>query len=83
MVLPTSSVDNDVIEINEEHAFADKDGKDGVFHALECVACIRQAKRHAGEVEQPTSCAECGLVGVRRLYKGICQYPEAKSRKVK
>ena len=67
MILPSGNVDNDVVEINEENAFIDKAGKDGVFHALECDADIRQAKRHAGELEQPASCAECSLVGVQRL----------------
>ena len=56
-----------LVEINEEDTFTDKADKDGVCHALECVAGIRQAKRHTGELEQPGSCAECGLVGVRRL----------------
>ena len=67
MVLPSGIVDKDVVEINEKDAFADKADKDGVCHALECVAGIRQAKRHAGELEQPASCAECGLVGIKRL----------------
>ena len=67
MVLPSGSVDKDVVEINEEDAFTDKADKDGVCHALECVAGIRQAKRHAGELEQSASCAECSLVGVQRL----------------
>ena len=67
MVLPSGSVDKDVVEINEEDAFNDKADKDGVCHALECVAGIRQAKRHAGELEQPTPCVERGLEGVRRL----------------
>ena len=67
MVLPSGSVDKDVIEINEDEAFTDKGGEDGVYHALECVVGIRQAKHHAGELEQPTSCVKCGLVGVRRL----------------
>ena len=39
MVLPSGRVDKDVIEINED-TFADKGGKDGVSHALECVANI-------------------------------------------
>ena len=67
MVLPSGNVDKDVVEKSEEDAFTDKADKDGVCHALECVANIRQAKRHAGELEQPVSCAECGLVTVRRL----------------
>ena len=68
MVLQSGSVDKDVLEINEEDTFTDKVGKDGVCHALECVAGIRQAlKRHVGELEQPASCAECGRVGIRRL----------------
>ena len=67
MVLPSGSVDKDVVEISEEDTFTDKAGKDGVCHALECDVGIRQEKRHAGELEQSASCAECGLVGVRRL----------------
>ena len=66
MVLPSGRVDKDVIEINED-TFVDKGGEDGVFHALECTTVIRQAEWHASELEQPASCAECGLVGVRRL----------------
>ena len=54
------------VGINEEDVFTDKADKDGFCHALECVASIKQAKRRAGELEQPASCAECGLVGVRR-----------------
>ena len=48
MILPSGSVDKDVVEINED-AFTDKGDKDGVCHALECAAGIRQAKWHAGE----------------------------------
>ena len=44
MILPSGNVDNDVVEINEENAFIDKAGKDGVFHAFECVVGIRQAE---------------------------------------
>ena len=67
MILPSGNVDNDVVEINEEDAFIDKANKDGVCHALECVVGIKQVKLHAGELEQPASCAECGRVGIRRL----------------
>ena len=41
MILPSGSVDKDVVEINEEDTFTDKAGKDGVCHALECVVDIR------------------------------------------
>ena len=66
MVLPSGSVDKDVVEINEE-PFTYRGNEDGVCHALECVVGIKQAKRHAGELEQLASCAECGLVGIKRL----------------
>ena len=48
MIFPSGNVDNDVVEINKEEAFTDKADKDGVWHVLECVVGIRQAKRHAG-----------------------------------
>ena len=51
MVLPSGCVDKDVIKINEEDTFVDKGGEDGVCHALECAASIRQAERHVGELE--------------------------------
>ena len=81
MILPTGSVDKDVVEINEQDAFTDKAEKDGVMRWNVMSPSDRpNSMRVNWNIPRPVRNA---VLRASDGFQGICQYPEAIAREVK